>query len=61
MTFPKNAEHTIDGGWCEITVTYEPTEIDDIGHDGVYVKSYRIKDWSWIGKVFPLIKEKMVE
>ena len=47
MTFPKNAEHTINGGWYVCTVTYEPTEFDATGCDGMYVKSVRIKWWGY--------------
>lgn len=34
--------------YLEVEVSYKPTELDQTGCDGIYLKSYRIKWWARI-------------
>ena len=59
MTINKDAKHTIDGGWFEAVVTYEPTSFDSTGCDGMYIESVNIKYYP--GEVTDIIKDILDE
>lgn len=46
--------------YLKVEWSYQPTEIDKTGCDGIYIKSSKIKWWGWFVILYKWIKNQLL-